>query len=64
MIFKQILHYGPTVQWTNRPTDQQTDGPTDIPSYRDVIAASKEESPIRKSKYQLNMQKFELFVKM
>ena len=51
-------------QQSNRPTDQRTDGPTDPPSYRDVIAASKGESPIRKSKYQLNMQKFELFVKM
>ena len=49
---------------TNRPMHKWTDGPTNIPSYRDVIAASKEESPMRKSKYQLNMQKFELFVKM
>ena len=42
MIFQQILQF---LQKRYRPTDGPTDGPTDqrtdIPSYRDAIAASK-----------------------
>ena len=42
-----VLTNGPMDGPANRRTDSQTDQRTDIPSYRDAIAASKNENSLR-----------------